>query len=297
MQILVTGSNGLLGQYLIHLLKKDPAHSVIAIGKGQNRLKDQAGYTYVQADITDNTAMATLMEQYKFNVIFHCAAMTQADDCERNRDMCWEANVTATADLVKLAEKYQSHFIFLSTDFVFDGLNGPYIETDLVNPVNYYGSSKVAAERVVAAAKTPWAIVRTVLVYGLSDDARRSNIITWVKDNLSKQQSIKVVTDQFRTPTLVHDLAIGCKLVMEHKAQGIFHISGEEGLTPFEMAQKVAKHYQLPEALLVPVNSATFTQVAKRPAKTGFIIDKAKKELGYQPRSFDEGIDVMHQSI
>ncbi|WP_295121499.1 sugar nucleotide-binding protein, partial [uncultured Chitinophaga sp.] len=208
MKILITGSNGLLGQYLIELFSKDKAFEVVATGKGPNRLKLQEGYLYEDADLTQKEVITALVNKHKPGVIIHSGAMTQADSCERDKEACRATNVTATQHLLEASDAF---FLFLSTDFVFDGLAGPYREDDLVNPISYYGASKVAAERIVQAASTPWAIARTVLVYGVSDDPKRTNIITWVKDNLEQHKPIKVVDDQWRTPTLVHDLAIGCK--------------------------------------------------------------------------------------
>lgn len=294
MKILITGSNGLLGQYLIELFSKDKAFEVVATGKGPNRLKLQEGYIYEDADLTQKEVITALVNKHKPGLIIHSGAMTQADSCERDKEACWATNVTATQHLVEASNAF---FLFLSTDFVFDGLAGPYREDDLVNPISYYGASKVAAERIVKAASTPWAIARTVLVYGVSDDPKRTNIITWVKDNLEQHKPIKVVDDQWRTPTLVHDLAIGCKLIVDKQATGLFHLSGADLLTPYEMALAVAQEFNLDASLIERVDAATFTQPAKRPARTGFIINKAVNELGYAPRSFKDGIAVVKAQL
>jgi dTDP-4-dehydrorhamnose reductase len=132
-----------------------------------------------------------------------------------------------------------------------------------------------------------------VLVYGTLHGGGRSNIVLWVRDSLRKGQKIKVVTDQWRTPTLAEDLAQGCWLLATHAAQGIYHLSGRELLTPYEMAEQVADFFQLDKALLERVDSSTFAQPAKRPLRTGFIITKAELELGYQPRSFAAGIALL----
>src|ERR1044072_6067456 len=223
--------------------------------------------------------------------------MTQVDECERNKDACWDTNVAATRYLIQAAEKYNAFFLFLSTDFIFDGLEGPYREDDAPSPLSYYGASKVAAERMIRNSKLPWAIVRTVLVYGTAIDMQRSNIITWVKNNLQQGKKIKGVDDQWRTPTLVQDLAEGCKLVADKQATGVFHISGSEMLSPYEMAVQTAQFFKLDLRLIEKVNAKSFVQPAKRPAKTGFVIDKAVQELGYQPRSFAEGLEIIAKEI
>lgn len=298
MKVLITGSNGLLGQHLIPVFLQDSRYTVIATGRGPNRLPAQEGYTYEATNLRDATSVNHLLEKHQPDVLIHAAAMTQVDDCERNKDACWDINVSATRYLIQATEKYtKTHFIFLSTDFVFDGLQGPYAEEDAVNPISYYGASKVAAERLVRNSKLDWAIVRTVLVYGVAADPKRSNIITWVKNNLESGKKLKVVIDQWRTPTLVQDLAEGCKLVADKKATGIYHISGNETLTPYEMAVQTAGYFKLNPQMLEKVDAKTFTQPAKRPAKTGFVIDKAIKELGYKPHSFEEGLEIVAKEI
>lgn len=293
MKVLITGSNGLLGQYLVQHLCSWPEYEVVATGRGANRLKKQEGYIYESVNLGDEAGVKGLIERHQPDVIIHAGAMTQADDCERNKDACWMANVTATRFLLQGAEKVKAFFLFLSTDFVFDGLNGPYREDDPVNPINYYGASKVAAERIIKQGKVPWAIARTVLVYGLAEDPHRSNIITWVKNNLEQKKKLKVVNDQWRTPTLVQDLAEGCKLIIDKRAEGIFHLSGKDMLTPFDMAVQVANYLNLDTRLFEKVDATSFKQPAQRPAKTGFVIEKAEKELGFAPRSFEEGLKVI----
>lgn len=297
MKVLITGSNGLLGQYLVELLSSLPAYEVIATGRGANRLRLQKGYQYESVNLADEAAVKGLIERAAPDVIIHAGAMTQADDCERSKDACWMVNVTATRYLLQGAEKAGAFFLFLSTDFVFDGLGGPYSEEDAVNPVNYYGASKVAAERIVKQAKIPWAIARTVLVYGVADDPRRSNIITWVKSNLEQKKKLKVVNDQWRTPTLVQDLAEGCKRIIDKKAEGVFHLSGKDMLTPYDMAMQVANYLNLDTKLFEKVDASSFKQPAQRPAKTGFVIDKAERELGFTPRSFEEGLKLVIEQL
>ncbi|TWI88672.1 SDR family oxidoreductase [Chitinophaga japonensis] len=297
MKVLITGSNGLLGQHLVPLFVADGQYEVIAAGRGVNRLPSQEGYTYESVNLRTALSVQQLLEKHRPDIIIHTAAMTQVDECERNKDACWDTNVAATRYLIQAAEQYRPFFIFLSTDFVFDGLEGPYREEDPPNPLSYYGASKVAAERMVKNSQLPWAIVRTVLVYGTAIDMQRNNIISWVKNNLQQGKKIKVVDDQWRTPTLVQDLAEGCKLLADKQNKGIYHISGKEMLTPYEMAVQTAQFFKLDTRLIEKVNAKSFTQPAKRPAKTGFIIDKAVQELGYQPRSFAEGLEIVAQEM
>lgn len=297
MKVLITGSNGLLGQHLIPLFVQNDTYNVIATGRGTNRSPKGDNYIYEAVNLRDAGSVQQLVQKHQPDIIIHGGAMSQVDECEKNKDACWDTNVGATRYLVNAAEKVNASFIFLSTDFVFDGLNGPYSEDALVNPINYYGTSKVAAERLVHNSKLNWAIVRTVLVYGVVNDPHRSNMITWVKNNLQQGKKIKVVDDQWRTPTLCQDLAIGCQLIADKKATGYFNISGKEVLTPYDMALKTAEYFKLDTSLIEKISSRSLAQPAARPAKTGLIIDKAEKELGYKPHTFAEGLDIVAGEI
>jgi dTDP-4-dehydrorhamnose reductase len=295
MKVLITGSNGLVGQHLIKMLMETTNHQIIATGRGESRLPFAASalYNYYTLDITDGIAVNDFIQLHQPNAIIHAAAMTQPDPCELDKIACWDINVTASRFLIEAAEMVNAYFLYVSTDFVFDGLHGPYKETDATGPVNYYGSSKLAAEKSVEKSKLLWSIVRTVLVFGNILVGNRSNVISWVKDNLENNKSIKVVSDQWRTPTYVEDLAKGIILVLQKKATGIYHISGEEGMSPFDMATATANYLHLDKSLMTKVDASIFTQPAQRPLRTGFIIEKAKQELGFKPLSFKDALQQM----
>lgn len=296
MKILVTGSNGLLGQKLTELLEKDPSVKLIATARGKSVLPITQGEFHA-LDITDGKAVDEVFARTKPDVVINTAAMTQVDQCETEREACWTANVTSVENLVKACEKHNVHMVHVSTDFIFDGTRGPLDENEKPNPVNYYGESKLAAEEVVKKSKTGWSILRTVLVFGITHDMSRSNIVLWVKNSLEQGKSIQVVNDQWRTPTLAEDLAQGCYLAAKKKATGIYNISGKDFLTPYDIAIATADYFKLNKSLVNVTDSTKFTQPAKRPPKTGFIIDKARTDLGYEPRSFAEGLAVLESQL
>jgi len=290
MKILVTGANGFLGYYLVEqLLAK--GLTVVATGKGDCRLpfSDHKNFSYETMDFTDPFSIHDVFEKVKPNVVVHAGAMSKPDDCENDQMMAYLVNVEGTVQLLINSEELKSFFIFLSTDFVFDGEKGMYNETDVPKPVNYYGRTKLEAEDAVKEYVHDWAIVRTVLVYG-KNHSGHNNILKIVKEKLEKGEEYSVVDDQVRTPTYVEDLAKGIVSIIENKAKGIFHLSGKDVLTPYQMAMKTADHLKLGSSVLKKVTAASFSQPARRPLKTGFIIDKAKRELGYKPVSFEEGL-------
>lgn len=298
-KVLVTGANGLLGQKLIGLLRNDISVELIGTGKGASRLPESwaGSYTWMELDITDREEVLEVFAATKPDSVIHTAAMTQVDDCEKDREGCRILNVDAVKYVIEACEKQDSHLIHLSTDFIFDGEDGPYTEEAVPNPVNYYGETKLEAENLLLASNIRWAIVRTVLVYGIAQDMSRSNIILWVKKSLEQRKTIQVVNDQWRTPTLAEDLAEGCILIMKKGATGIFNISGADFLTPYDMAIQTAEYFGLDKSLITESDSKLFTQPAKRPARTGFNIDKAKKELGYSPKSFLAGIGILAKQL
>ena len=297
MKILITGSNGLLGQKLVNLLL-EKGIEVIATSRGANRVTYLSKpFEYCELDIINQAQVAEVIDRYKPNTVIHTAAMTNVDQCEQEQDGCRALNVDAVRYLVEACESHNIHFIHLSTDFIFDGEDGPYKEEDEPNPISFYGQSKLDAEEIVKSAKCDWAILRTVLVYGITPGMSRSNIILWVKENLEKGNPLKIVDDQWRTPTLAEDLAIGCYLTAEKRATGVFNISGEEMLTPYDMAKKTADYFDLDFSLVTKVDGSIFSQPAKRPPKTGFILDKAKSILGYQPHTFEEGITILDEQV
>lgn len=296
MKILVTGANGLLGQKLVSLLQEKGNIYVIATAR-EKSAQVITGGEFHPLDVTDKDQVEALVAKTKPDVIIHTAAMTQVDDCETKRDECILNNVTAVEHLVAACRAHNVHLVHVSTDFIFDGSTGPLDELAVPNPVNFYGESKLAAEKVIQSSGISWSILRTVLVYGVTNDMSRSNIVLWVKKSLEEKKTISVVNDQWRTPTLAEDLAQGCYLAAIKKAQGVFNISGQDFMSPFDIAVQTAKFFKLDASLIQATDSTKFKQPARRPMKTGFIIDKAKKELGYEPHSFLEGLEIVSKQI
>lgn len=295
MKILLTGSNGMLGSGLSAMLTNSN-HNVCATGKGVCRLPKEFlhdRFQYQELDITDKAEVNQLVESFTPDMIIHGAAMTQVDDCEQNKRICYSINVDGTRHLLEAAEEHNARFCFISTDFVFSGTGGPYEEKDKTGPVNFYGETKELAEQFVASSRLNWSIARTILLYGRADPSIRSNFIYWVKDNLEAKKQIKVVNDQIRTPTFIPDLVQGIKLMLQKGARGIYHLSGQDLHTPYSMAMAVAKHLDLDHSLIEPVDASTFSQIGKRPLITGFKIDKAINDLGYHPTSFENALSLI----
>ncbi len=299
-KILITGSNGLLGQKLVYALKKRNDVQTIATALGANRLIDQQGYIYESMNIADQPNVEAVIKKYQPDVIINTAAMTNVDACESKREECWALNVSAVEYMIDAIKQHcpQTHFIHLSTDFIFDGEKGSaYTEEDTPNPLSYYALSKWEAEKRVQSSGIKWAIGRTIIVFGIVDNMSRSNIVLWAKDALTKGQKINVVDDQFRSPTLAEDLAQGCILIADKGATGIYNLAGPDTFSILDLVYKVADFWKLDKSLVSPSKSNTLNQPAKRPPRTGLVIDKARKDLGYAPHTFEQGLKILDEQL
>ncbi|MDH5379354.1 MAG: SDR family oxidoreductase [Cyclobacteriaceae bacterium] len=297
MRILITGANGLLGHKLVEILAADKLVELIATSRGKSRLPEKWNLDYQEMDVNNANQVSKIISSVKPDVIIHTAAMTNVDDCELNQSECYDLNVKSVEILLRASKEIKAFFVHLSTDFIFSGEKGPLTEDESPKPVNYYGESKLESETIVKSYPYKWAIVRTVLVYGITPNMSRSNIILWVKKSLEEGKTIQVVDDQFRTPTLAEDLAKGCIAIAKGSHEGVFNISGKDFLTPYEMAIATAEFFGLNKNLIVKTDSSKFTQPAKRPLRTGFILDKAINTFGYAPVSFKEGIQIVADQI
>jgi dTDP-4-dehydrorhamnose reductase len=286
--VLITGANGFVGSYLARALSGKA--NIIATGAGPCRFTQDADtLRYESLDITDRDAVMQLVAREQPTVIVHSAAISKPDVCEQDHELADRINVEGTRHLLEAAESLGAHFLFLSTDFVFDGKRGMYREDDPVAPVNYYGETKVRAEELVKRYDGPWSVARTVLVYGASRGGR-GNLLTMVAGALAEGRPLRIFNDQLRTPTYVEDLVDGLIRIIDRKATGIFHLSGADQRTPYQMAVETAAHLGLDASLITAVTEDTFKEPAKRPQKTGFDISKARKELGYAPITFGAGL-------
>lgn len=295
-KILITGSNGLLGQKLVKQLISNDEFEFLATSSGKNRIEKYTGFKYQPLDITDHDQVNNVIQSYKPDIIINTAAMTNVDACESDKQGCWNLNVNAVKYLFEACKSVNGHFIHLSTDFVFDGENGPYREEDEPNPLSYYGESKWAAEQLLINDEYKnWAIARTIIVYGIGDNMSRSNIVLWAKSALEKGDPLTIVDDQFRSPTFADDLAKGCLLIASQAANGIYHLSGKDLMSILELVNRVADFYKLDRSIVSPIKSLSLNQAAKRPPKTGFILDKSQRLLGYNPVSFEEGLSLLNK--
>ncbi len=295
--ILVTGSNGLLGQKIIYSLRNRENINCVSTSKGENRMKAKDGYTYESLDISSSDAVQNIFNKYQPDVVINTAAMTNVDACESKREEAWLLNVQSVQTIIDATNKINAHLIHLSTDFVFDGRTGPYVESDIPNPLSFYAHTKYEAEKLIQANAISAAIIRTIIIYGVVDDNSRSNVVLWAKNSLENKKVITVINDQYRSPTLAEDLAEACIVAALKRSRGIYHVSGREQMNILDMVKIIADFFNLDQSFIKSVSSSELNQPAVRPPVTGFIIEKAMRDLDFIPHTFLEGLALLKNQL
>ena len=293
MIVLITGSNGLLGQKIVRQLLNSKV-PFIASSQGENRNPDCPEEVYRKMDISSHVEISTVFQEIKPTHVIHTAALTNVDYCELNPELCYALNVESTLILINKAIEINAHFQLLSSDFIFDGENGPYAETDAPNPLSHYAKSKWQAEQLLyLGSYKNWSIVRTIIVYGQGHQLSRSNLILWAKESLLAQQEISVIDDQFRAPTWADDLAWACIRICQLGKLGVYNACGPETLSIYEIVLRIATFYNCDKNLIKKINSKHLNQAAIRPPKTGLVLTKSLNEFGYSPKLLEETLALL----
>lgn len=287
MKILILGTNGFTGRRILQRLVTH--HSVMACSLHPDILSEE-GYEFQTLNILNFDATDALLNAFQPNVIINASALSVVDYCEQHPEEAYAMNVSAVKHLAEYCQANPCRLIHLSTDFVFDGTaSEAYTELDTPNPVNYYGKTKRWSEEAIEQACNNYAIVRVEVVYGKPFDGQHGNIVHLVKNRLGNGQGIRVVSDQFRSPTWVEDIARAIESLLSDKYQGIYHICGGETLSVADIAYRVAKHFGLDTSLIQPVTTEEMNEATPRPLFSPMSTEKAFREFGYQPSSLEEG--------
>ena len=292
-KILVIGANGFTGRRILDDLSHNVSYQTTGCSLHDDICPHSGDYRFIRTDICNRQAVEKLFQEVQPDVVINTSALSVPDYCETHHEEAWLTNVTAVEQLAHLCESYKSRFIHLSTDFVFDGKidekSGQlYTEKSLPAPVNYYGFTKWKGEEKVTEICSNYAIARVEIVYGKALPGQHGNIVQLVMNRLNAGQEIRVVSDQWRTPTYVGDVSAGVQHLVENAANGIFHICGEECLTIAEIAFQVADYMKLDRSLVHPATTEEMQEATPRPRFSGMSIAKARTILGYQPRKLKD---------
>ena len=278
-KVLITGSNGLLGQAICHsLLKKEL--SIIPTGRGKGRVS-QLNSMYVDLDVNSKRSWKNILNYYKPSVIINAAAMTNVDECEKNHNLSLSTNSSSILNYIDYMQHHNTHFIHISSDFVFDGKKGLYAENDICCPVNFYGFTKFEAEKYIMRNHRNHTILRTSVIYG--NTFLDNNLFMWVKNKMKNNEMLNVVDDQYRTPTYVNDLASVVLKCLEDKKYGLYHISGGERFSIFDIVCNIAESFNFNMSNINKIESKELKQFAVRPMDSSLDINKAKKQLDFKP--------------
>ena len=263
MKVLICGSSVLLGSNCMEVFKKDGMEVI-----GTYFSYPQDGL--MQLDTLDLKEEQILqINEFAPDVVMHCGALTHVDYCEDHVDESYQKTVTSTKNLIQIANNVNAKFVFISTDYVFDGKNGPYIETDPVNPLSVYGKHKLEAENEVRQSSSSYLIFRITNVYG--KEARNKNFVSRIVEQAESNDKmvLKLPFDQFATPTNARDLARAISLILKNNLEGLFHLSSIEYMNRVDLAWEVLKHYPQADYTLEALSTESLNQKAPRPLRGG----------------------------
>lgn len=292
-RILVFGSNGMLGQRISEYFKTNSLELLTSSIEEKSLIE---GLDYVQCDITDRNKTKNLIYEFCPDFIVNAAAFTNVDLAETERETAWRVNVKSVEYMAEAARIIDAHIVHFSTDYIFDGKNGPYLESAMPNPLGYYGRTKLASENVLKLYAVKHTIIRTNVLYGPAKFGR-PDFVKWVVNSLKENKQIKIVTDQINNPTYLDDLVQAVDKIIESKREGVYNIGGREFLSRYEFTEIIADYFSLDKSLIIPITTEELKQPARRPLKSGLITIKAQSELGYRPHTIEEALSEMKKEV
>jgi dTDP-4-dehydrorhamnose reductase len=287
MRIAITGANGLLGGAAAALLSG--AHEVLGIGRGPCRLPP-ARLRWADADLGDGRSVESALLGFRAEAVLHAGALTDVDGCERDPELAWRVNVGGTEQVARACRTLSARLVAVSTDYVFDGTRGGYMEEDVPNPRGAYARSKRCGEEAALLLAPNVAVARVAVVYSGRRGAK-ATFATQVVEKLSRGEPVKAFSDQVVSPTLAESAAaMVAELLLEHDYRGILHTAGATALTRVEFAQRVAKRFGL-RGNIVPVKTAEVKLLAPRPLDSSLRVERARTMLRARPLDIDEALE------
>lgn len=290
MKFLVTGSTGLVGTQVV----KDLSKSNFQVYSCYHNTKPEYGIP-LQMDLTNFEKLSRLTDEIKPDVIIHLAAMTNVDLCETEKKLALKINGKSTEILSRQAARQKSFFVYVSTDYVFDGESGMKKETDLPNPINHYGITKLEGEKAVQDVASSWCIARTSTPFGFHPT--KKSFPLFVSQNLQAKKEFSAITDQYTSPTYIPNLS---KMIIEIATRqifGIIHLAGATRISRYDMAELVADTLGLDKTFIKPITINDMKWTARRPKDSSLDISKAASILKEKPISVDQALQHFKQEI
>lgn len=293
-RILIIGSNGMLGQRLAYyFMNMSNVELLCSSAEDESFIQNVA---YQKIDITGKQSVKELILNFFPDYVINCAAFTNVDKSESERETAWRINVTGAENISFYSWTVDAHLIHISTDYIYDGKNGPYSEEDKPNPIGYYGRTKLASENSVRISGVRNTIIRTNILYGPAKHGR-PDYVKWVINSLRNGEEIRIVTDQIGNPTYIDDIVKSIAEIIEFRIEGVFNIGGSEQISRYDFTIRIADYFGLDKSKIKPIYTADLKQPAPRPLKSGLRIDKARQLLNYQPVSIEESFRLMRKEL
>ena len=281
MKVLVTGASGLLGSALLRMALQSGVVAVAAYNS--HPLNDG-----LQMDITEPAQVHATISRVAPDYVIHTAAFTDVDTCEIEPQRAWDVNALGTKNVAEACEEHGAKLIYISTDYVFDGEDGPYSEEAPTHPINVYGESKLAGEGFALNSSVN-AVARVCVLYGPD----KPNFVTWVINSLRTDTPINVVTDQYNTPTYVGNCARALLRMCELGLVGVYHVCGREQLNRYAFARAIADAFALNKKLINETTTDTLQQRALRPMNSSLRVERAERALGMRLANVHEGLTLL----
>lgn len=253
--------------------------------------------TPIKFDVSDKKAIERIFKKIKPKAVVHAAALTNVDRCESEKELAWKVNVKGTESVATASEKHQAFLVYVSTDYVFDGEKGMYEENEKPTPINYYGFTKLKGEESVRSLTDNCCITRASVIYGSIPATGKVNFALWLLEKLKSEEEIKIVTDQWNSPTLNTNLAYMLLEILERKITGIYHLAGATRISRYEFAKLIAETFHLDTSLIIPISSKELSWVAKRPKDSSLSVNKACQTLINKPLKVSEALEKMKKEM
>jgi len=285
MEFLVTGSTGLVGSQVVKDLTKQN-HTVYSCYHDEKPLHG----TPIQLDLTDQDKIIQILQETKPDRIIHLAAMTNVEQCETEKELATQINVKATETMAKQAAKQQAFFVYVSTDYIFDGIKGMKKEDDFTNPLGFYGKSKLEGEFTLNKLASSWCIARTSTPFGIHH--KKTSFPLWVKENLEAKKEIPILVDQFTSPTFVPNLSKMLIEVATRQITGTIHLAGATRISRYNLAKLVAEKLSLDKKLLLPTKINEMNWKAQRPKDSSLDVSFATEILNEKPQKIEPSLEL-----
>jgi len=300
MRLLVIGGGGQLGTKIVEQARD--RFELYATYLTRRPLLNQSNI--FQIDKTNREEVLALLRKVKPQVVIDTAALHNVDFCETHRDEAKLANSEGTRYVAEACRDQNARMIFISTDYVFDGVRGNYTENDETNPINYYGTTKLEGERAVAQICSNHIVARPSVIYGYVSSTQREsssgkplNFAMWLAQKLRNNEPVKIVNDQYSSPTLADDLGEALLRLAESEKTGVYHMAGKTRLNRYEFAVKIAQKLDFDEKLITPIETSQLKQLARRPMDSSLRVEKIERDLESGMLTIDEALDRFREQF